>query len=102
MPTYLTPGVYIEELPSSSRPIEAIGTSTAVFVGFTHEGPLGTAGLVTKWEAYVVRYGGISQRDPSDPMGHSVSAFFRNGGTRAYIVRVASGAALATGALLHP
>jgi phage tail sheath protein FI len=33
MPTYLTPGVYIEEVPSGARPIEAVGTSTAGFVG---------------------------------------------------------------------
>jgi phage tail sheath protein FI len=26
---YLTPGVYVEEVPSSPRPIEGVGTSTA-------------------------------------------------------------------------
>ena len=33
MPTYLTPGVYIEEISTGPRPIEAVGTSTAGFVG---------------------------------------------------------------------
>jgi hypothetical protein len=32
-PKHLTPGVYVEEVSSGSRPIEAVGTSTAGFVG---------------------------------------------------------------------
>jgi hypothetical protein len=32
-PKYLSPGVYVEEVPSRSRPIEGVGTSTAAFVG---------------------------------------------------------------------
>jgi hypothetical protein len=30
---YLTPGVYVEEVPSSNKPIEGVGTSVAAFVG---------------------------------------------------------------------
>ena len=33
MPPYLAPDVYVEERPSGPRPIEAVGTSTAAFVG---------------------------------------------------------------------
>ncbi len=33
MPTYLSPGVYVEEVPSAIRPIAGVGTSTAGFVG---------------------------------------------------------------------
>ncbi len=33
MPTYLTPGIYIEEISTGPRPIEAVGTSTAAFIG---------------------------------------------------------------------
>ena len=33
MPTYLTPGIYIEEISTGARPIEAVGTSTAAFIG---------------------------------------------------------------------
>ena len=33
MPTYLTPGVYVEEIPAQSKPIEGVGTSIAAFVG---------------------------------------------------------------------
>jgi hypothetical protein len=30
---YLSPGVYVEEVPSASKPIEGVGTSVAAFVG---------------------------------------------------------------------
>ena len=31
--SYRTPGVYVEEVPSGPRPIQAVGTSTAGFIG---------------------------------------------------------------------
>ena len=34
MPTYLSPGVYVEEVSSGSKPIEGVGTAVAAFVGF--------------------------------------------------------------------
>ena len=37
MPEYLSPGVYVEEVDTGPRPIEATNTSTAVFVGFTEK-----------------------------------------------------------------
>ena len=33
MPTYLSPGVYVEEISSGSAPIASLGTSTAGFIG---------------------------------------------------------------------
>ena len=36
---YLSPGVYVEEVDSGARPIEAVGTSTAAFVGTGGESP---------------------------------------------------------------
>jgi uncharacterized protein len=33
MPEYLSPGVYVEEVPPSARPIAGVGTSTAGFIG---------------------------------------------------------------------
>ena len=33
MPQYLSPGVYVEEVDSGSRPIEGVGTAVAAFVG---------------------------------------------------------------------
>lgn len=39
---YLTPGVYMEEVSSGGRPIEAVGTAIAAFVGLAPGGPLST------------------------------------------------------------
>ena len=33
MPEYLSPGVYVEEVPSAVKPIAGVSTSTAAFVG---------------------------------------------------------------------
>ena len=38
MPEYLSPGVFIEEIPSSLRAIEGVSTSTAAFVGRARRG----------------------------------------------------------------
>jgi phage tail sheath protein FI len=40
--TYLSPGVYVEEVPSTSRPLEGVGTSIAAFIGLPYEGPFKT------------------------------------------------------------
>jgi len=95
MPSYLHPGVYIEEIPSGVKPIEGVSTSTAAFVGYTTKGPVGEPVLIFKFDDYVRRYGGIRDQGSSlgDPMGFSVAAFFQNGGTKAYIVRLAQGTA---------
>jgi len=90
MPSYLHPGVYVEEIPSGSKPIEAVGTSTAAFIGYATQGPIGDPELIFKWDDYDKQFGGIrdTKETKGDPMGFSVSAFFQNGGTAAYIVRI--------------
>jgi hypothetical protein len=98
--------VYIEEISSGSKPIEGVGTSTAAFVGYTTRGDIGKPTLIFKWDDYDRLYGGIRDTGGSlqgDPMGHSVSAFFQNGGTAAYIVRLAAGTpARSFGSLENP
>jgi hypothetical protein len=98
--------VYIEEISSGSKPIEGVGTSTAAFVGYTTRGDIGKPTLIFKWDDYERLYGGVRDTGGSaagDPMGHSVSAFFQNGGTAAYIVRAVAGTpARSTGFLEHP
>ena len=49
MPNYLSPGVYVEEIDSGSRPIEGVGTAVAAFVGAQKERktpPAWAAGVV--------------------------------------------------------
>ena len=37
---YLSPGVYVEEVSSGSKPIEGVGTAVAAFVGFARRQPV--------------------------------------------------------------
>ncbi|MFC7924301.1 phage tail sheath family protein [Streptomyces cinereoruber] len=88
MPTYLSPGVYIEEVAGGSRPIEGIGTSVAAFVGLAPTGPLDEPVLVTNWSQYVAAFGDFTD---GYYLAHSVYGFFNNGGSAAYVVRVGGG-----------
>ncbi|WP_406474249.1 phage tail sheath family protein [Streptomyces platensis] len=85
MPSYLSPGVYVEEVASGSRPIEGVGTSVAAFVGLAPTGPLNEPTLVTNWSQYVAAFGEFTD---GYYLAHSVYGFFNNGGTAAYVVRV--------------
>jgi phage tail sheath protein FI len=95
MPEYLSPGVYVEEIPSGNRPIEGVSTSTAGLVGVTERGPINTPQLVTSIGEYTRTFGGVLPIDEFSDAGrvhcylpHAVEGFFQNGGKRAYITRV--------------
>lgn len=85
MPTYLAPGVYVEEVDSGSKPIEGVGTAIAAFVGFAKDGPVNQPVLVTNWTQFVATFGELSEEGY---LGHAVYGFFQNGGGQAYVVRV--------------
>jgi hypothetical protein len=96
--SYGAPGVYIEEQPSGSMPIEGVGTAVAAFVGFTERydreqgDPTDPAGvrpqLVTSWPQYERVYGGFVR---GAVLPHAVRGFFENGGSAAYICRIPGG-----------
>ena len=92
MAEFLSPGVFIEEVSNAPQQIEAVGTSTMGIVGFTPQGPVDEAILVTSPEAFSREFGGFTS-DSHCPL--AVSAFFNNGGTRAYVVRVVPSDAVA-------
>jgi Bacteriophage tail sheath protein len=85
MPTYLSPGVYVEELEAGARPIEGVGTAIAAFVGLASDGPFHTPTLVTNWSQFTTTFG-----EPLEGsyLAHAVYGYFLNGGGQAYIVRV--------------
>jgi uncharacterized protein len=93
MPTYLTPGVYVEEMPSASKPIEGVGTAVAAFVGLAPGGPVNTPVRIANWSQFARIYG-----DPQNPengpfidgayLAHSVYGYFLNGGSLCWVVRV--------------
>ena len=59
MPTYLSPGVYVEETDSGSRPIEGVGTAVAAFVGLAEKGPFNQPTLVSNWTQFTKTFGGF-------------------------------------------
>ncbi|MEU3655944.1 phage tail sheath family protein [Streptomyces sp. NPDC032161] len=85
MPSYLTPGVYVEEVQSGARPIEGVGTAVAAFVGFAETGPFHRPTLVTSWDQYVQTFGTYA---PDTYLTLAVHGYFANGGGAAYVVRV--------------
>src|SRR6476469_8010624 len=85
MPTYLSPGVYVEEVDSGSRPIEGVGTAVAAFVGLAEDGPFNTPTLVANWTQYVTNFGGFVE---GSYLAQSVYAYFQNGGGNCYVVRI--------------
>jgi phage tail sheath protein FI len=88
MPTYLHPGVFIEEIPSGAKTIEGVATSITAFVGPARKGPAGEAVLIHSLDEYVGNFGGVASE--TDAMGLSVTAFYQNGGKDAYIARLVS------------
>ena len=91
--SYLTPGVYVEEVASSSATLSAGATAVAAFVGFTAKAPKDDPTdpdglkprLVTNWTQFEDLYGGFI---PGAMLAHSVYGYFNNGGSLAYIVRI--------------
>jgi hypothetical protein len=103
MPTlYKTPGVFIEEL-AAAGPIEAVGTSTAAFVGPALAGPMNKPVKITNWTQFITQFGILAVTDGQvelSPystyprqlyMPYAVRGFFENGGTTCYVVRVGTG-----------
>jgi phage tail sheath protein FI len=85
--SYLSPGVYVEEVDRGSKPIEAVGTSTAGFLGTCNKGPVNKPVFITNWSQYVNTFGDFKD---SEHLAHAVYGFFNNGGGRAFVCNVGS------------
>src|SRR5262245_30341744 len=88
----LHPGVYIQEISSGVRPIEAVSTSTTAFLGKAEKGPLDRALMVTSFTEFQAVYGGFLN---DSFLAQAALQFFNNGGKRLYVVRVANNAVTA-------
>lgn len=85
MAEFLSAGVYIEEKKSSEQTVAGVSTSTFASVGWLEKGPVNKAIYIGGPTEFKQKFG--------SPWAHSdlplaMSAFFSNGGQRAYIVRV--------------
>jgi len=96
MSTRRTPGGFVEEVPSSSKPIEGVGTAIAAFVGFAPGGPVNRPIRISSWTQFAKVYS-----DPLAPengpfmastyLPHAVRGFFHNGGRRCWVIRAGHG-----------
>jgi uncharacterized protein len=94
MPDYKTPGVYVEEAPSVSRPITGVGTTIAGFIGTAPTPPKDTKEvlkLVNNWGEFK-KYFGDNVDDKGDNnknvLANAVFGFFYNGGNRCWVAHV--------------
>ena len=94
MPTYLSPGVYVEEVSTGARPIESVPTSIAAFVGQAPdpEARVNQAWAVNNWSQFKREYVRDSPR--STHLSQAVFGFFENGGHRCYIVNTGAEGAI--------
>jgi hypothetical protein len=100
--SYVTPGVYIEEVDKGSKPIEAAGASMAAFVGITAEASIKVLNpetglrepvesvlqkpmLVTNWTQYQNIFGGFTS---AAYMPDAVFGYFNNGGGPCYVTSI--------------
>lgn len=99
MPTYASPGVYVEEIDRGTKPIEAVGTSMAAFVGITvqaskkvldpqtgqkraGESLLNQPVLVTSWTQYAEIFGEFTS---GAYLPDAIYGYFANGGGPCYV-----------------
>ncbi|WP_127582968.1 phage tail sheath subtilisin-like domain-containing protein [Paenibacillus koleovorans] len=93
MAEYLSPGVYVEEFESGGQPLGGVSTSTAGFIGLTQRGAVaGLPQLVTSMNDFFKQFGSYLSENAFGSyrfLAYAVEQFFVNGGSRAFIMRVA-------------
>ena len=82
------PGVYVNEEPSGARAIAGVGTSITAFLGMAGRGPMFSPEFGGSFADFERTYGSETDGELAD----QVFQFFVNGGTQAYVVRIANNA----------
>ena len=83
--SYLSPGVYVEEVDRGTKPLEMVGTSTVAFLGESSVGPVNEPIFCTNWSTFVKHFGDFQS---SEFLAHAVYGFFNNGGSRCFVINV--------------
>src|SRR5690606_1316481 len=83
--------VYVREVPSGTRPIQAVGTSTAGMVGYLPGADDRANELVAveSWTRFREIFAS-GENATSSPLALAVRGFFDNGGRRLHIVNTGS------------
>ncbi len=94
MPTAVSyPGVYIEEIPSGVHTITGVATSITAFVGTAKRGPINKAIRCLGFADFERRFGGLNT---DSELSYALRQFFQNGGSEAWVVRLAKNAIAAS------
>ena len=104
MASYLAPGVYVEETPPGARPISAVGTSTAAFLGVAPDADAkpGAPVAISSWSAFVAAFAAdtlaaakaarakdaAAPPPPGNVLASAVFGFFQNGGGYCHVVNL--------------
>lgn len=82
--TLTAPGLYLRGI--ETPPVAPLESGVTGFVGIAERGPLNSPQALTGWSEYVDTFGGVI---PFGYLADSVFGFFRNGGEKCWVVRVA-------------
>lgn len=111
MPTYHTPGVYVEEISTLPPSVAEVATAIPAFIGYTEKGAADKAEVaeVSTLLEFELRFGkakptafSVGADDELTPSGatapewrlhYAVSHYFKNGGGRCYVVSIGDFAA---------
>ena len=87
MPRYVTPGLYFETVDNARNDVDPSRVDIPAFIGFASQGPVDTPTQINSQAQFQAIFGGFIAESY---LAYTVRAFFENGGTRCYVVRVAS------------
>src|SRR5437867_13007792 len=87
MPTYSTPGAYIEWEDATAPAIDPLRTDVTGFVGLASRGPVDTPVPVESVRQFEAHFGSFMG---AGFLAYAVRGFFENGGRRCWVVRVAA------------
>lgn len=95
MPNYLSPGIYVEEVSTGTKPIGMVGTSTAAFIGVgpVKESCVNQAVACNNWAEFCKIF--VRDNSKSTDLSHAVYSFFNNGGSRCYVVNIGANGTVA-------
>jgi len=93
------PGVYVQEVLNPVQPVPGVNSQfVTAFIGENDRGPVNTPTLITSWNQYVTTFGSWNNYT-LNTLPIAVYMFFSNGGSAAYITRIANSATTAVRSL---
>ena len=87
MPTYLSPGVYVEEVAPAPSRSKASAPPSPRSSAWPRRARPNQPTLITNWRQYVEKFGDITA---GAYLGHAVYGYLLNGGGNCYVVRIGS------------